>query len=125
MAIPDYQTIMLPLLRLLSDGKEHKVSELVDLLSEEFRLSSEEREELLTNGQQTLIGNRVGWSRTYLKKAGLIASTRRGYFRITDRGQSVLSSKAARIDNEYLMQFPDSSLLENYGMIDRMNLRNW
>lgn len=107
MAIPDYQTVMLPLLRFLRDEKEHNIGEVVDELADEFSLSAEERQQLLESGQQTVIRNRAGWARTYLKKAGLIASTRRGFFRVTERGQSVLASKPARIDVKYLEQFPE------------------
>lgn len=107
MPIPDYQTVMLPLLRFLHDGKEHNIGEVVDSLAEEFNLSVEERQQLLASGQQTVIRNRAGWARTYLKKAGLIASTRRGFFRITDRGKSVLASKPKRIDVKFLEQFPE------------------
>src|SRR5262249_16871089 len=76
-------------------------------LAEMFNLSSEERQQLLGSGQQTVIRNRAGWARTYLKKAGLIDSTRRGYFRITDRGQSVLASMPERVDVKYLDQFSE------------------
>jgi restriction system protein len=107
MAIPDYQTLMLPLLRFLKDGKEHNIGEVVDSLANEFNLSAEERQQLLGSGQQTVVRNRVGWAKTYLKKAGLIASTRRGYFCITERGQRVLTSKPERIDVKYLEQFPE------------------
>jgi restriction system protein len=107
MAIPDYQTVMLPLLRFLKDGNDHSIGEVVDSLADEFQLSPEERDQLLESGQQTVIRNRAGWARTYLKKAGLIASSRRGSFRITERGQSVLASKPERIDVKYLEQFPE------------------
>lgn len=107
MAIPDYQTVMLPLLQFLSDGKEHNIGEVVDRLAEQFQLSAEERAQLLGSGQQTVIRNRAGWARTYLKKAGLIESTRRGYFRISERGQSVLAKNPKRIDVKYLEQFPE------------------
>jgi restriction system protein len=107
MAIPDYQTVMLPLLRFLKDSKEHNIGEVVDSLTEEFNLSAEERQQLLGSGQQTVIRHRAGWARTYLQKAGLIASTRRGYFRITDRGQEVVASKPERIDVKYLERFPE------------------
>jgi restriction system protein len=107
MAIPDYQTVMLPLLRFLKDGKEHNIGEVVDSLADEFNLSAEERQQLLGSGQPTVIRNRAGWARTYLKKAGLISSTRRGYFCITERGQSVLASEPDRIDVKYLEQFPE------------------
>lgn len=107
MALPDYQTVMLPLLRFIKDGKEHNLGEVVDSLADEFNLSPVERQQLLGSGQQTVIRNRAGWARTYLKKAGLIESVRRGFFRITERGQSVLASKPERIDVKYLEQFPE------------------
>jgi restriction system protein len=107
MAIPDYQTVMLPLLRFLRDEKEHNIGEVVEKLADEFSLSAEERQHLVASGQQTVIRNRAGWARTYLKKAGLIASTRRGFFRITERGQSVLASTPPRIDVKYLERFPE------------------
>jgi restriction system protein len=107
MGIPDYQTVMLPLLRFLKDGREHNIGEAVDALAAEFNLSTEDRHLLLGSGQQTIIRNRAGWARTYLKKAGLIASTRRGYFSITERGQSVLASAPERIDVKYLERFPE------------------
>ena len=107
MAIPDYQTVMLPLLQFLSDSKEHQIGEVVNSLAETFNLSADERQQLLGSGQQTIIRNRAGWARTYLKKAGLIESTRRGYFRISERGRSVLASSPKRIDVKFLEQFPE------------------
>jgi restriction system protein len=107
MAIPDYQTIMLPLLKFLADGGEHSLREAIDSLSDEFSLSEAERTELLASGQQAIFNNRVGWARTYLKKAGLLDSTRRGFFRITDRGKKVLSQGTSRIDVNFLEQFDE------------------
>ena len=107
MTIPDYQTVMFPFLRFLKDGKEHSIGEVVDALAEEFNLSVEERQQLLGSGQQTVIRNRAGWARTYLKKAGLIQSTRRGFFRITERGLSTVASKPDRVDVKFLEQFPE------------------
>lgn len=107
MAIPDYQTIMLPLLQFLADEREHNIGEAVDMLARQFNLSVEECQQLLSSGQQTIIRNRAGWARTYLKKAGLIESTRRGFFRITERGRSVLASPPARVDVKFLEQFPE------------------
>ena len=98
---------MLPFLGLLKDGAEHLVVEAVIALSNESGLSSEEREQHLSSGPQTVIRNRTGWACTYLKKAGLIESPRRGVFRITDRSQSVLASAPERIDVKYLEQFPE------------------
>lgn len=107
MAIPDYQTVMLPLLRFVGDEKEHNLSEAVEVLSAEFGLTPQERQQLLESGAQTVIRNRVGWARTYLKKADLIEAPRRGFFRITSRGRSVLASKPDRIDVKFLEQFPE------------------
>jgi restriction system protein len=105
MSIPDYQSIMLPLLKTVGDEREHSLAETVSSLANGFNLSVEERHELLPSGQQPIFHNRVGWARTYLKKAGLIESTRRGYFRITDRGLNVLKQNPERIDVKFLDQF--------------------
>lgn len=105
MAIPAYQPIMLPLLRLLEDGQEHSLRQVIDLLASQFNLTREEQHELLPSGQQPIFDNRVGWARTYLKKAGLIESTRRGFFRIADRGLEILSKNPPKIDAKFLEQF--------------------
>ncbi|MCJ7612243.1 MAG: restriction endonuclease [Candidatus Aminicenantes bacterium] len=107
MAIPDYQAVMLPLLKFLGDGEVHSKREAVDYLSEEFKLTDQERKELLPSGQQPIFGNRVGWARTFLKKAGLIKSIRHGYFAITDRGRQVLSQTPQKINVKFLEQFPE------------------
>ena len=107
MAIPDYQTLMLPFIRLLADGKEHGARDAVEQLNDEFGLSPEERQQHIASGPQTVMRNRTGWVCTYLKKAGLIESTRRGVFVITERGLSVLASSPERIDIKYLEQFPE------------------
>jgi restriction system protein len=107
MAIPDYQTIMLPLLRFIGDQKEHSLREAIDYLAEEFNLSEEETKKLLPSGLQEVLDNRVGWARTYMKKAGLIISNRRGYFQITDRGLDVLKANPQRIDVHFLLQFDE------------------
>jgi restriction system protein len=107
MGIPDYQTIMLPLLRLCEDKQEHSLWQSVDDLESKFSLTHEERQELLPSGQQAIFNNRVGWARTYLKKAGLLESTKRGYFQITVRGLEVLKQNPPSIDVELLMQFEE------------------
>ena len=91
MAIPDYQTLMLPVLKLAADGAEHKFSHAVELLVEEFSLSTEERNELLPSGSQAVFNNRVGWARSYLKQAGLLSSPNRGLFPITPTGAALLA----------------------------------
>ncbi|MBA7493081.1 Mrr restriction system protein [subsurface metagenome] len=105
--IPDYQTIMLPLLKYAEDNKEHHVRDAIEVLANEFNLSEEERKELLLSGQQAIFDNRVGWAKTYLKKAGLLESTRRGYFKITDRGLKVLDDNPKNINVNYLKQYPE------------------
>lgn len=107
MSIPDYQTIMLPLLELLRDGRERSIRECTDTLADHFRLSEEERAQYLPSGQQPVFNNRVGWARTYLKKAGLVETTRRGFVQITSRGQHVLDQSPTRIDIAFLMRFDE------------------
>jgi len=105
--IPDFQKFMLPLLRLAGDKKEHRLQDAGEQLANEFGLTEEERKELLQSGTQTVLANRVGWASTYLKKAGLLESTRRGYFAITERGLKVLQDNPAEINVKYLEQFPE------------------
>jgi len=107
MPIPSYQDIMSPLLKLTADGKEHSKDEAVEHISGLFRLTEEEKQTLLPSGHQTVIGNRAGWARTYLKMAGLLEYTKRGYFKITDRGLDTLKENPPRIDIKYLEQFPE------------------
>lgn len=107
MPIPDYQSIMLPLLKFAGDKKEHSIREAIDSISKLFNLTEAEKRELLASGQQAIIDNRTGWARTYLKKAGLIESTRRGYFKITNRGLEVLRQNPPEINVKYLEQFPE------------------
>jgi len=104
--IPDFQTIMLPLLRQLKDGKEYKLDVIVDLMAKEFNITDEQRKELLPSGQTFVFGSRVGWARTYLKKAGLIDTPKRGYLKITETGLNVLKQNPNGINIAYLKQFP-------------------
>lgn len=107
MPIPDYQSIMLPLLKYLRDGKEHHIREAIEALAQQFGLTSEERKEILPSGQQFTFDNRVGWARTYMKKAGLIESTKRGYLKIIERGSKVLEDKPEEINVQFLRRFPE------------------
>jgi restriction system protein len=107
MAIPDYQRIMLPLLKFAEDKKEHSIREAIEHVSKLFNLSEEEKRELLPSGQQPIINNKTGWARTYLIKSGLLESTRRSYFRITDRGLEVLKKNPPEINVKFLEQFPE------------------
>jgi restriction system protein len=104
--IPDYQTLMLPVLRAATGG-EVRISDVIPALADEFGLSEAERAEMLPSGRITLFANRVHWAKTYLKQAGLIEQPRRAYFRLTDRGREALAANLDRIDNSYLSKFPE------------------
>lgn len=106
MAIPDFQTLMLPVLRASALG-EAKISDVVQSLANEFQLTENERSDLLPSGKQTTFANRVHWAKTHLGKAGLIELTRRAHFQITDRGREVLANAPKRIDMRFLKQFPE------------------
>ncbi len=107
MPVPDYQTLMLPLLKAVADKREYKLNDVVDLLGSQFSLTEEERSELLPSGQTFLFGSRVGWAKTYLKKSGLLDSPKRGVIIITERGLNVLSQKPDKINVSFLKQFPE------------------
>jgi restriction system protein len=107
MAIPDYQTCMLPFLRYLGDEKEHSLRDAEEALAEHFKLTPTERAELLPSGQQGIFKNRIGWARTYLKKAALISAPRRAVFKITERGMQTLASNPSRIDSKFLEQWSE------------------
>lgn len=104
--IPDYQTLMLPVLRLAAEG-EVRISEVIGQLADELELSPDEREMTLPSSGQTYLYNRAQWAKTYLKQAGLLEMTRRAHFRITDRGRAVLQNPPAKIDNAFLDQFAE------------------
>jgi len=107
MAVPDYESIMLPLLKITGDGQEHTRTEVVDALALQMGLSDDERAELLPSGTEPKFDNRVGWARTYLKKAGLLEYTGRARFRITGRGHEVLATNPLAINRRFLEQFPE------------------
>jgi restriction system protein len=102
--IPDYQTLMRPVLECVADGEDSNIN-VVEKLAESFKLTDEERSELLPSGKQTRFTNRVHWAKSYLKQAGLVSSSRRGYFVITERGRAALADPAIQINNTFLEQF--------------------
>lgn len=106
MVVPDFQTLMLPLLRFSADKAEHSLREAIDALAVEFGLSEDERKILLPSGQQPVFENRVRWARTYLGKAGLLEAPRRGRFKISSAGLDVLARKPNKIGITFLDQFP-------------------
>ena len=107
MPIPDYQTLMLPLLRCFADGKEHSIQDLVNTLAREFSLSPEELRELLPSGKQTVFYSRVGWAKTYMAKANLIEKVRRSRYVLTDMEREVLNENPSEIKDEFLARFPE------------------
>jgi restriction system protein len=106
MAIPDYETFMLPLLRYLAEG-EHSLQEAVNALAEQFSISESDRQILLPSGRAPLIYSRVQWAATYLAQAGLLSRPRRGVLQITDRGKSILSENPECINGQVLSRFPE------------------
>jgi len=106
MTIPDFQTLMRPVLAKSATG-EVRTADVVEALGSEFGLSQEERAQLLPSGRQTTFANRVHWARSYLNMAGLVEPTRRAHFRITQRGLQVLESGPERIDIKFLTRFPE------------------
>jgi restriction system protein len=98
---------MLPLLKFAGDKREHSLREAIDALADHFGLSDDERRDLLPSGRQEVFNNRVGWARTYLTKAGLLQSTRRGHFAIAPRGLEVLADNPSRLDVRFLERFEE------------------
>jgi restriction system protein len=108
-AIPDFQTIMRPLLEHLADGAVKSNSETIDVLSKHFQLTDEDIAELLPSGQQPVFINRVAWAKAHLKKAGLLDSPSRGLYKVTPRGLEALAQSYQKINLKYLKQFEEYS----------------
>jgi len=106
MTIPDYQSIMLPLLRCLNDAQEHRMSDLVEAITNVFKLTREERETMLASGNSTVVYSRVIWAKTYLKQAGLVESPKRGVYRLSSAGEELLRHPPDRVDDKYLGRYP-------------------
>jgi restriction system protein len=106
MPIPDFQKLMLPLLEFASDDQEHYSRDAVEMLAQQFNLTDAEREELLPSATDRRFNNRVHWALTYLRQAGLLESTRRGYFQITTLGRQIVQQRPPRVDIKFLTQFP-------------------
>jgi len=107
MAIPDFQSVMLPLMRYCADGKEHAISETTDALADQFKLTDEERKALLPSGVQEIFRNRVAWAKSHLKMAGLLANPKRGIYKITERGLEIVRKNPPLINLKFLFQFPE------------------
>jgi restriction system protein len=114
-AIPDYQSLMLPVLQVAADGREHRMADVIDVLASQLKLSDAEREDLLPSGKQPIFNNRVHWAKTYLVQAKLLVATRRAHFKITARGRSVLAEDVIRIDAKFLRQFDEFNAFVGVG----------
>lgn len=114
MAVPDYQSVMRPLLEYAaSSGKEISTGEAVDALAVSFGLSEDDLKHMLPSGISPTFVNRVGWATTYMKKAGLLETTRRGYYQITQRDLDLLKKKPEKIDVKLLAQYPEFLEFQN------------
>ncbi|HOY63888.1 MAG: Mrr restriction system protein [bacterium ADurb.Bin236] len=107
MAIPDFQSLMLPILKLSADGEEHLMKNAVEKLADEFKLSEEERKVMLPSRRAFLFYNRVAWAKYHLSLAGLLESTSRGVFRITQRGIDSILENPKKINLKYLSRYPE------------------
>jgi restriction system protein len=107
MPVPDYQTLMRPLLAFASDAKEKNINDAITGIADQLELTPEERTQLLPSGKQAIFANRVHWARTYLDKAGAIKRTRRSHFEITERGRKLLADYPTQINAQALKQFPE------------------
>lgn len=107
MAVPDFQSLMLPLLKFSADGEEHTMQEAREGLAAILELSQEDLEEKLPSGRQSTFANRVAWAKVYLTQAGVLESPKRGKFYISDRGRKTLSENPDRISIKYLERFEE------------------
>jgi restriction system protein len=107
MAVPDFQSMMLPFLRSTADGEEHQMVDVRQMLAKEFQLTEAEIKELLPSGKQSRFSNRVAWAKVYLAQAGLLDTPKRGAFRISNRGRELLSNPPEAIDIKFLERYPE------------------
>ncbi len=119
MAIPDFQSLMLPLLKLLADKQEHAMREVTSLLSDQFHLTEDDRNLSSAISGQGVMYNRTAWAKTYLKKAGLIEQPRRGFFKISAAGEEVLKKPPSLINIKFLEQFPEFSAKDSLESVDQ------
>lgn len=106
MAVPKYDELMKPLLAAVQDGEVYKMKDVTTALAQQLNLSVEDLAEMLPSGRQTVFKNRVGWAKTYLKKAGLLDAPARATIVITEAGKKVIVENPKKIDSKYLEKFP-------------------
>lgn len=107
MPVPDYQTLMLPVLEVTKDGHEHTIQEVSEAVANALALTDEERSEMLPSNKQRKLVNRVSWAKIYMARAGLIDSVSRGKFKIAQRGKELLESHPSKIDLNTLGHYPE------------------
>jgi restriction system protein len=122
--IPDFQTIMLPFLKTISDGNEYSAHEITNLLAKEFKLTQEELNQFLPSGTQKTFPNRVGWAKSYLKLAGFLEAPKRGVFKITEAGKDFLETKPSEINIRILKTIPVFAEYFNKAKEDEVNSEN-
>jgi restriction system protein len=114
--IPDYQSLMRPVLQCAKD-EPRKISDVVEEISDRLGLTNEERQQLLPSGKQTTIANRVHWSRSYMKQAGLVRNVKRGWYELTERGRTILNDPSISLDAKYLSQFDEFQEFKSRGKV--------
>ena len=108
MAIPTYEDLMLPLLRrVAAEPTDINVPALLPVLAQDFELTPDEVEQRLASGRQAVLANRCHWAQTYMRRAGLLESVRRGFFKVTERGRQLLAENPTRIDGDVLLRYPE------------------
>lgn len=122
--VPDFQTIMLPLLKTLQDEEQHTLSQVMDKLAEEFNLSSEDLKLQVPSGQMGLFRNRIGWARTYLKNAGLIEYANRGVYKISKEGKKLLSTNPTVLRMKQLDKLPQYKAWRSTFATEENNSKN-
>jgi restriction system protein len=121
--IPDYQTLMAPVLRCAVEN-EVRIGDVIERLANEFGLTLDERAELLPSGTQSTFSNRIHWAKTYLKQAGLVESTRRGHFKTTEIGKAILQDSSVVVNNRFLKTFPEFVAFQNRGKLETPEPQN-
>ncbi|QSZ67509.1 restriction endonuclease [Methanofollis aquaemaris] len=113
MPVPSYEEFMLPMLHVLEDGEIRQIKEVRTELADILHLTDDDKIELLPSGKMTVFRSRVGWAKTYLKKAGLVDNSKRGMVKITERGVQVLQGTPEKMDSEFLLQFDEFQTFVN------------
>jgi restriction system protein len=107
MPVPNFQSFLLPLLRLMADGKDHAVADLRNHVQEAVGLSDADLLEKIPSGTQSKFANRLTWASVYLTKAGALRRLKRGVFQITDRGRDLLKENQDGITVKTLARYPE------------------